>query len=61
METEPAADDSATAKTYVDNLAATNLALVWAQNYATEDYVDQAIADVDSMKVVVEVVVITCH
>ena len=47
VETEPTADDHATAKTYVDNLAATNLALVWAQNYATEAYVDEAIADID--------------
>jgi hypothetical protein len=44
---EPGWEDAATSKSYVDNMIATNLALVWAQNYATEDYVDQAIADID--------------
>ena len=44
---EPNWEDAATSKSYVDNLAATNLALVWAQGYATEEYVDQAIADIN--------------
>ena len=47
VQIEPEWEDSATSKAYVDNLAATNLALVWAQNYATEEYVDNAIGDFD--------------
>ena len=47
LQIEPEWEDSATSKSYVDNLAATNLALVWAQNYATEEYVDNAIGDID--------------
>ena len=44
---EPNWEDEATSKSYVDNVAATTLASVLAQNYATETYVDNAISDIN--------------